>query len=83
MNPRCIRIHTARIDFREEILLLYFFVAMTDKLATRTRSLDKLLEALQLIHDRFPRLVTLLHGRDDNLIYPQEYSLPFVQKIDN
>ena len=42
---------------------------MTDKLATRTRSLDKLLEALQLIHDRFPRLVTLLHGRDDNLIY--------------
>ena len=44
---------------------------MTDKLAARTRSLDKLLEALQLIHDRFPRLVTLLHGRDDNLIYPR------------
>ena len=41
---------------------------MTDKLATRTRSLDKLLEALQFIHDRFPRLVTLFYGRDDNLV---------------
>ena len=52
----------------KEVFLLYLFVAMTDKLSAGTRGLDKLLEADQLVHRRFPRLMTLLDGRNHNLV---------------
>ena len=52
----------------KEVFLLYLFVAMADKLSAGTRGLDKLLEADQLVHHRFPRLMTLLDGRNHNLV---------------
>ena len=41
---------------------------MADELSARTRLLDELLETLQFIDHRFPCLVTLLHGRNHNLV---------------
>ena len=41
---------------------------MADELSARTRGLDEILETLQFVNHRFPCLMTLLYGRNHNLV---------------